>query len=114
MLETRMANYTTLTALPEMSKSYCMEKYLDWDEEEIKANSEALKKDKTLGFAIQPEEFGSGFGGGSPAADTGDRDLSAPKKTFKFPRKKKPADTGNGAQPPDAETDKEEDLVLNG
>jgi hypothetical protein len=119
MLETRMANYTTLTALPEMSKSYCMKKYLDWDEEEIKENSAGLKEDKKLGFAIQPDD---GFGGGggfdsrAPGDDTGDDtgDTGAPKKKFMFPRKKKSdqsTDTGKG---PEADSDKEENLVLNG
>jgi len=56
MRETRFANYLALANQPEFSKSFLMERYLDFTEEEIEANSEALKDDIEYGFKEAPIE----------------------------------------------------------
>lgn len=45
-LQTQVSNYTSLSNNNEFSKTYLMEKFLKWDEQEIKANSEGFDKDK--------------------------------------------------------------------
>lgn len=55
--DSRFANYNQLADRNEFSKYYLMQRYLKWDEEEIKANAEAKQKDVKLGFA--EEEGGS-------------------------------------------------------
>jgi hypothetical protein len=54
--EMRFSNYLALANQPEFARSYLMERYLDLTEEEIKANSEALKKDIVLGLVPAPIE----------------------------------------------------------
>jgi len=50
-------NYNALSG-EEFSQSFRMKKYLGWDEDEIKANAEGLKKDVDLGFKEAPGEGG--------------------------------------------------------
>lgn len=47
-LETKFNNYNMLVNNQEFSKSYLMKKYLDMDDEDIKANAEGHKLDKEL------------------------------------------------------------------
>ena len=55
-LSTRFDNYTALADREEMSKSYLMKRYLKWDDDEIRANVEGMKKDKELGFRADEGE----------------------------------------------------------
>lgn len=50
LLESRMTNYLQLGQQPEFAKTYLMKRMLDWSDEEIEANAEALKKDVELGL----------------------------------------------------------------
>jgi hypothetical protein len=59
-LDSRFNNYSQLADREEMSKSYLMRKYLKWDDDEIKANVDGMKKDKLLGFRSD-EEGGGGW-----------------------------------------------------
>lgn len=47
-LETKFNNYNMLANNQEFSKTYLMKKYLDMDEDDIRANSEGFKQDKEL------------------------------------------------------------------
>jgi hypothetical protein len=59
LLESKMTNYLQLCQQPEFSKTYLMERMLDWSQEEIEANAKALKKDVEYGLIAslpgQPE-----------------------------------------------------------
>lgn len=54
-LETKFNNYNMLVNNQEFSKSYLMKRYLDMDDDELKANSEGFVKDKEL-FGVGEEE----------------------------------------------------------
>jgi hypothetical protein len=54
--ETRFANYLALANQPEMGRSFLMERYLDFTEEEIQANADAIKADIKYGFREAPME----------------------------------------------------------
>lgn len=56
-LQAAFDNYNALSG-EEFSMSFRMKKYLGWDDEEVKANAEGLKKDVELGLK---EEEGGGF-----------------------------------------------------
>lgn len=58
-LESRFNNYSTIADRPEMSKYFCMKKYLKLTDEEIKANAEGRKMDEKFGFTS--EEGGMRF-----------------------------------------------------
>jgi len=49
-LATSFENYNALADRGELSKYFCMKKYLGWDEDTIKENAESFKKDRELGF----------------------------------------------------------------
>jgi hypothetical protein len=49
-LTTSFENYNSLADRGEISKYFCMRKYLGWDEDTIKDNAESFKKDRELGF----------------------------------------------------------------
>jgi hypothetical protein len=55
--DSRFSNYQQLADRPEFSKYYLMKRFLKWDEEEIKSNSEGKTKDVKYGFS--EEEGGS-------------------------------------------------------
>lgn len=57
-IESRHNNYSSLADREEMSKYYCMKKYLKWSDEEIQANRDGMKKDIEYGFR---EESDSGY-----------------------------------------------------
>jgi hypothetical protein len=57
-LQQHFDNYQTLANNEEFSKAYLMKKYLGWDDDEIKTNSEGIEKDIELGFREGPEEGG--------------------------------------------------------
>ena len=58
-LQSSFDNYNAMSG-DEFSKSFRMKKYLGWDDDEVKANSEGLKKDIDLGLTEAPQE-GGGF-----------------------------------------------------
>jgi hypothetical protein len=49
-IESRHNNYSSLADREEMSKYYCIKKYLKWNDEEIQANRDGMKKDIEYGF----------------------------------------------------------------
>jgi len=53
--ETKFNNYLTLSGQPEFSKYFLMQKYLQWDEDDIKANVEGMKQDYKLGFKVKEQ-----------------------------------------------------------
>jgi hypothetical protein len=55
MREVKFNNYLTLANLPEMSKVYLMRKYLQWDENDIKANAAGFAEDIKLGLRPDPK-----------------------------------------------------------
>jgi hypothetical protein len=57
MCEIRFSNYLALANQPEMAKSFLMERYLDFTEEEIQANADALKADVEYGFKEAPMDM---------------------------------------------------------
>lgn len=58
-LQSRFDNYNTISDKPEISKYFCMKKYLNWDDDTIQDNIDGLKKDKELGLVAD-----EGSGGG--------------------------------------------------
>jgi len=60
-VESRHNNYSSLADREEMSKYYCMKKYLKWTDEEIQANVDGMKKDVELGFREANDEGGSNW-----------------------------------------------------
>jgi len=48
MMDTRIANYTSLSNMEEFSKSFLMREYLKWDDEMIQKNAKGLQDDKVL------------------------------------------------------------------
>src|SRR5574343_750667 len=69
LLESRMTNYIQLSQQPEFAKTYLMKRMLDWDDEDIEANAEALKKDVELGLI--PSLPGTPEGDEAPMEPTG-------------------------------------------
>ena len=57
-LQQHFDNYQTLANNEEFSKAYLMKKYLGWDDDEIKTNSQGIEKDVELGFREAPDEGG--------------------------------------------------------
>jgi hypothetical protein len=53
--EMRFQNYIALAPNAEFSKSYLMKKYLEWDDEEIKANADGHAIDKKLKLVPEPQ-----------------------------------------------------------
>jgi hypothetical protein len=56
-LMTSFDNYNTLSDKEEISKYFCMKKYLGWDDEEIRKNADGFKKDRELGL-VKDENIG--------------------------------------------------------
>jgi len=48
LLDTQLANYSSLRGHEEFSKYFLMKEYLNWDDDMIKANSDGFKKDDEL------------------------------------------------------------------
>jgi len=60
-IESRHNNYSSLADREEMSKYYCMKKYLKWTDEEIQANRDGMKKDIEYGFREDTGESGGSW-----------------------------------------------------
>ena len=56
-MEARYNNYLSMADRSEISRVYLQKRLLKWNEEEIKLNSELLKKDYELGLRKKDEEF---------------------------------------------------------
>jgi hypothetical protein len=62
-------NFSTLAAAEGVSQTYCMKKYLDWSDIEIKRNRSWLRKDKALAWELaQIEAMGPNWKEGADAA----------------------------------------------
>ena len=93
--EVKFANYLALANNPEFGKCFLMERYMDFTEEEIQANAEALKADIKYGFIPAPMELGEEMPSipkPEPKEEPEPEAEDKPKKTAKLKAVAKPKD----------------------
>jgi hypothetical protein len=80
-LELKANNFNLLGQNDSISKTYAQKKYLGWNDNEIKANREFLRKDKEFGWELAQIESGGPewqLGGVAGAAPAGGAEAGAP------------------------------------